>query len=64
MARIVKYYLRKKIYCIELNSIVDKGINKINDIFISLNVLIVRTIENSALVKLLLTKTYMMNINQ
>ena len=34
-ALIVKYYLQKHIYCIELNSIVDKGINEINDIYIS-----------------------------
>ena len=34
-ALIVKYYLQKRIYCIELNSIVDKGINEINDTYIS-----------------------------
>ena len=38
-ALIVKYYLQKHIYCIELNSIVDKGINEINEIYISYNML-------------------------
>ena len=33
MSLIVKYYLQKNIYCIELNSIVDNGINEINDIY-------------------------------
>ena len=31
--RIEKYYLQKNIFCIELNSIADRGINKINDIY-------------------------------
>ena len=34
----IRHVLRN-IFCIELNSIVDRGINKINEIFISLNVL-------------------------
>ena len=36
---IEKYYFQKNIFCIELNSIVDNGIYKMNDMFISLCVL-------------------------
>ena len=31
---IEKYYLHKNIFCIELIIIVDRGINKINDIYV------------------------------
>ena len=42
----------------------DKGIIKIMTYLFRLMCCIVRSIENSALVKLLLTKTYLINANE